>query len=201
MKSDDWVVSIDPSNRQAIEAREIYGYAGLALSVAQILEHNVKNFIVLGKAIETKPEDIEKLERFRVELEKFEVETFRKTLGPLIESIKKRFHFAAKPSLTADLERSLTDRNQLVHHFFWDRAVQLVRSSEERQKMAEELKRIHAQLKRTIEDFAEATKALRDAVGITEELVTEVVQASLAGASDTEIKELIRKKRGSALPP
>jgi hypothetical protein len=61
--------------------------------------------------------------------------------------------------------------------------------------MAEELKRIQVQLKRTIEDFAEATKAIRGSLGITEEMIDEVVEAAKSGATEEEIKEMVRKKR------
>jgi hypothetical protein len=195
MTSEDWVVRVDPSNRTSIEIRELYAYAGMALAIAQELEHVLKNFVILARAIETRPKVAEKLERFKVEMEKFEGETFKKTLGPLVNSIKSRFHFSTKPSLASDLEQSLKDRNQLVHHFFWDSAVQLRRSSEERRKMGEELKRISKQLRTTVEDFSDATKGIHDAMGITKEAIMEVVEASMAGASEQEVKKLIREKR------
>jgi hypothetical protein len=199
MSSDSWVVNVDPSNREGIENREIYGYAGMALSLAQTLENVLKNFIVLATAIERRERGTltaEQFAAFKADLEKFEAETLKKTLGPLINSIKSRFHFQAKPNLMADLSQSLVDRNQLVHHFFWDRAIEHT-SSEGRYRMAEELKRIQKQLRRTIEDFSDATKAISDAMGVTEERINEVIEAAKAGASEVEIKELIRARRTS----
>lgn len=200
MNSDSWVVRVDPSNQQGIENREVYGYAGMALSLAQMLEHVLKDFVVLAAAIERRgpqPLTADKLARFKANLEKFEAETLKKTLGPLMNSIKSRFHFQAHPDLKANLAQSLIDRNQLVHHFFWDRAVEQ-QSSQGRRRMAEELKRIQKQFRRTIEDFSDATKAIREAMGITDEKINEVVEAAKAGASEQEIKELIRKKHPSS---
>jgi hypothetical protein len=200
MNSDSWVVQVDPSNQQGIENREVYAYAGMALSLAQMLEHVLKDFVVLATAIErrgTQPLTADKLARFKANLEKFEAETLKKSLGPLINLIKSRFHFQAHPDLKANLAQSLIDRNQLVHHFFWDRAVDQ-QSSQGRRRMAEELKRIQNQFRRTTEDFSDATRAIREAMGITDEKITEVVEAAKAGASEQEIKELIRKKRSTS---
>jgi hypothetical protein len=193
----DWVVKLDPSNRVGREHREIYGYAGMALSQAQTLEHVLKNFIVLTRAIERGRDrqlSAKQFARFRAEIENFEAETFKKTLGPIIASIKKRFHFQTKPNLEIDLEKSLRDRNQLVHHFFWDRATE-TQSSEGRHKMADELRRIHKQLLQTIADFSDATKAIRQAMGITDENINEVVEAAKSGATEKELGELIQRQR------
>ena len=195
MNSDSWIVKVEPSNQGGLEHREVYGYAGMALSLAQTLEHVLKTFIVLAAAIERRgpqPLTADELAGFNADLEKFEAETFKKTLGPLIDSIKSRFHFQAKPDLKTDLAQSLVDRNQLVHHFFWDRAVEQ-QSSHGRYRMAEELTRIQKQLRRTIEDFSDATKAIRYAMGITEERIDEVVEAAKAGATEEEIKEVVRR--------
>lgn len=198
MSSDSWVIELDPMNQKGRENRELYAHAGLALSLAQNLEHVLKNFIVLAAAIERRRSQpastADDQARFNADLEKLEAETFKQTLGRLINLVKSRFQFQAKPGLEADLGQSLIDRNQLVHHFFWDRAVDQ-QSSQGRRNMAEELKRIQVQLKRTIEDFAEATKAIRGSLGITEEMIDEVVEAAKSGATEEEIKEMVRKKR------
>ncbi len=77
MDENDWVVRLDLSNRAGIEFREIYGYAGLALNSAQILEHVLKQFIILGAAIlrqSLPPATAEELAYFKANLEKFEQE-------------------------------------------------------------------------------------------------------------------------------
>jgi hypothetical protein len=169
-----------------------------SLSLAQTLEHVLKNFIVLAGAIERRRSQrrstVDEKARFNADLEKLEAETFKKTLGRLINLIKSRFQFQAKPGLEADLAQSLIDRNHLVHHFFWDSAI-AQQSSDGRRKLAEELKRIQVQLRRTIEDFSDATKALRRALGVTEEIIDQVVEAAKAGATEEEIREMVHKRR------
>ncbi len=197
-EQDSWVIELDPMNQKGRENRELYAHAGLALSLAQTLEHVLKNFIVLASAIERRrsqpPSTADDKARFNADLEKLEAETFKQTLGRLIKLVKSRFQFQAKPGLEADLSQSLIDRNQLVHHFFWDRALEQ-HSSQGRRNMAEELQRIQVQLRRTIEDFSEATNVIRGSLGITEEMIDEVVEAAKAGATEDEIREMVRKKR------
>jgi hypothetical protein len=198
--NDSWVTQVHPLDQNGQEHREIFALAGTALCMAQNLEHVLKNFLVLAAAIERRgsrpPLTADEIVLFNADLEKVEAETFKKTLGRLINSIKVQFKFREKPQLQDDLAQSLIDRNKLVHHFFWDTAVYIL-TSQGRRRMAEELKRIHKQLQQTVVDFSEATKAIRVAAHITDEMINEVVEAAKAGATVEELKEMVRKRRSS----
>jgi hypothetical protein len=195
---DNWL--IEPADQTGREHREVYPYAGMALSQAQLLEHVLKNFIVLGRAIERRSESAltpDEAARFNAELEAFETKLLKKTLGHLIGVFTSKYHFRAKANFADDLSKSLDDRNLLVHHFFWDRAVDQ-QTGVGRRKMAAELKRIHAQLKGTVQEFGDATKALRVSLGATDDILDEVLVAARAGATEEQIKKIISKRRASS---
>jgi hypothetical protein len=59
--------------------------------------------------------------------------------------------------------------------------------------MAEELKRIQAQFTRTITDFENANKALREAIGVTEEVIERVVAAAKSGTMEEEVAAIVRQ--------
>ena len=105
VSSDSWVIELDPMNQKGRENRELYAHAGLALSLAQNLEHVLKNFIVLAAAIERRRSQpastADDQARFNADLEKLEAETFKQTLGRLINLVKSRFQFQAKPGREA----------------------------------------------------------------------------------------------------
>jgi hypothetical protein len=191
----DWIVQLDPSNQVGQEHREVYAHAGVALSQAQILEHVLKEFIVItamAKGTSETPITAEDVARPIADNEKFEAELSKHTLGQLIRTAKLYLLTARSQDLEANLIQSLNDRNRLVHHFFWDNAVEL-QSAHGRRKMAEELKRIQAQFTRTITDFENANKALREAIGVTEEVIERVVAAAKAGTMEEEVAAIVRQ--------
>jgi hypothetical protein len=191
----DWIVQLDPSNQVGQEHREVYAHAGVALSQAQILEHVLKEFIVItamAKGTSETPITAEDVARPIADNEKFEAELSKHTLGQLIRTAKLYLLTARSQDLEANLIQSLNDRNRLVHHFFWDNAVEL-QSAHGRRKMAEELKRIQAQFTRTITDFENANKALREAIGVTEEIIERVVAAAKAGTMEEEVAAIVRQ--------
>jgi hypothetical protein len=193
-----WVVETDPANEVGKELREVYAHAGMALDNAQTLEHVLKHFIVLAAAIEKRtsepPTSTDDVARAIADLEKFEAEMSRQTLGRLIHCIKSQSRLVHSEELEANLDQSLKDRNRLAHHFFWDNAL-TQRRSQGRRNMADELKRIQAQFKRTIEDFEQANKALREYLGITKDMIDKAFAAAQAGATEEEIKMMVRQRR------
>jgi hypothetical protein len=109
----------------------------VALSQAQILEHVLKEFIVItamAKGTSETPITAEDVARPIADNEKFEAELSKHTLGQLIRTAKLYLLTARSQDLEANLIQSLNDRNRLVHHFFWDNAVEL-QSAHGRRKM------------------------------------------------------------------
>jgi hypothetical protein len=87
----DWIVQLDPSNQVGQEHREVYAHAGVALSQAQILEHVLKEFIVItamAKGTSETPITADDVARPIADNEKFEAELSKHTLGQLIRTAK-----------------------------------------------------------------------------------------------------------------
>jgi hypothetical protein len=84
-----------------------------------------------------------------------------------IHSTQSDSFLARSQELEANLAKVSEDRNPLVHHFFWDNAVQQ-QSSQDRRRMAEGLKRIHARLRGLLR-ILRTNKGLPESVGVTEE--------------------------------
>jgi len=116
----EWVVQLDSSNQVGREHREVYAHAGVALSQAQILEGVLKYFVVIAAAIERRttepPITADDVTIAIADIEKFEAEISKHTLGHLIRGAKLYLLTTRSEHLEANLIQSLKDRNRLVHH-------------------------------------------------------------------------------------
>jgi hypothetical protein len=196
----EWIVELDPANQQGKELREVYANAGVALNNAQTLEHVLKYFIVLAAAIEKRalepPTSADDFHRDVTDLEKFEDKISKLTLGRLIDWLKSQSLLTQAQVLESDLKLSLQHRNRLVHHFLWDNEFEL-QSSDGRRRMAEELKRIQDQFKRTIVHFELVNKKLREYLRLPEEFIEKVLAAAKVVFSEEEFETLSRQFRES----
>src|ERR1700686_2813702 len=85
MKTTDWLTVAEDRDNQ--ETREVYALAGLALYMAQVLEHGIVNSLVGIRRIEwlkSKPPGAESL---NLQIDRLWEDNFRLTLGQLIRSI------------------------------------------------------------------------------------------------------------------
>jgi hypothetical protein len=172
-------------------------YAGrLCIISSTKLRTSAGHAILLATAIERRASEplitADDAARAIADLDKVEAKLSKQMLGKLIQLSQSQSLIAQNDELEANLVQSLKDRNKLVHHFFWDNSLEL-HSSEGRRRMAEELNRILAQLLRTIKDFAQITKPLQEAVGVTDEGIETLGAAVKAGATEVEVKALLRQ--------
>jgi len=187
----EWVA--EPKDRDDAETREVYAYAGLALYLAQCLEHEIVNSLVSAahmRRLRTKwPATSSEIAEYRADIDHVWDEAFQQTLGKLVNSVSSS-GIKIPESLDSDLRQSVRLRNRLVHRYFRERAETWF-SSEERRSMAEELKAMGEQFVKTDRALHEITSQIWNALGITEDKVDLMVELTKAGASEEEIERAI----------
>jgi hypothetical protein len=167
-------------DKENAEIRNLYAETGLALYLAQVLEHGIVNILVLGYMIavgKTAPHPIteEKIARFLAKAEEIEQRHYEQTLGALLTSVHKSGISLPAP-LVDLLTKALEHRNRLVHRLFRERALEIGNSSGR--------KSVFAELKDMKEVFIEADTALD---GIWKQLALKngINQQRLADYQDT----------------
>ncbi len=193
-----WVT--EPQDIVSIETREVYANAGLALYLAQCLEHEIVNSLgvvaivqILGKKW---PVTRTEIAEYQSQVDNIWDEHFERTLGQLLKVLNKS-NAKISSSLDSDLRESLETRNRLVHRYFRERAEAWFQA-DGRKAMAEELKAMQEQFKKTDHALHEVTSRIRNACGITEETITRVADLMRAGASEQEIDRALSKPRDEA---
>lgn len=119
-------MSLSPESEQT---REVYAHAGLALYLAQCFEMSLQNFLVVHARLSDRSITL-------AELESYEGDVQRKTLGGLLRKVRKRASFDA--SAEKFIGDALEKRNFLAHHYFRERAVDFL-SPGGRMRMISEL--------------------------------------------------------------
>ena len=101
---------LDPESEQI---REVYALFGLALYLAQCLERELA--MLLAVFVEAELMTVWDYDaRF--------AESFQFTFGSLVTKFTE-VAGSEHPRLTGQLAKAVDDRNDLAHHYFWDRAV------------------------------------------------------------------------------
>lgn len=169
--ADSWISH--SQDERDIETREVYAHAGLALYLAQCLEHEVINSLGLAECIRLLrtnwPSTESEIAEYQTHVDRAWDEAFQQTLGKLVSSLGGS-GIQIPASLISDLHASLNARNRLVHRYFREQAGMWF-TSEGRSSMAEELKAMQEQFSRTDRELHEATSKIRSSLGITEEAV------------------------------
>ena len=118
--------------------KTVYAQFGLALYLAQVLEHGLANALMFAELLPRRAGKPVPRKDWEAEFDEFMDQQFEQTLGRLVRGLR------SATSVPADLEGLLTDalntRNFLTHHFFRERA-ELFMSSDGREKMIQELER------------------------------------------------------------
>jgi hypothetical protein len=116
--------------------KTVYAHFGLALYLAQILEHGLANALISAELLPRRTGKPVPKTQWEAEFDLFMNEQFNKPLGRLISGLRKA------TSVPVDLEALLTTalktRNFLAHHFFRERAESFM-SCDGREKMIKEL--------------------------------------------------------------
>jgi hypothetical protein len=146
--------------------KTVYAHFGLALYLAQVLEHGLANALMWAELLPRRTGKPVSRKQWETEFDLFMNQQFEKTLGRLIRSLGRA------ASVSADLEGLLTDalktRNFLAHHFFRERAESFM-SREGRDKMIEELERAQKLFDFAEVKLTEIAKPLREKYGLTDE--------------------------------
>ena len=141
---------LDP---EADQIRQVYAKYGVAMYYAQVLEHGLANFIVASRAGET-----------GIDPQRLWDELFAMTMG---QQMRQALMEAELSNTLIDrLKRALRIRNVLAHHYFRERAEQML-SVHGRISMLDELEDMRAELEATDNALEPITHRLLEAKGVS----------------------------------
>ncbi len=146
--------------------KTVYAHFGLALYLAQVLEHSLANALMYAELLPRRAGKPVSRKQWRAEFDGFMNQQFERTLGRLIRGLGKA------TTVSTNLECLLTDalktRNFLAHHFFRERAESFM-SRDGRDRMIEELEQAQKLFEVADERLTEVAKPLRERYGLTDE--------------------------------
>lgn len=146
--------------------KTVYAHFGLALYLAQVLEHGLANALMCAELLPRRAGKPVPRKQWEAEFDGFMDEQFEQTLGRLIRGLR------TATSIPTDLEGLLTEalktRNFLTHHFFRQRAESFM-SRDGREKMIQELERAQKLFETADERLTEVAKPLREKYGLSDE--------------------------------
>ena len=149
------------------QCRDVYAYLGVAAYFAQCLEKSLCNFLLFHNVL-TKGNVTLKT------VDPVEKAIHKKTLGQLLREVKPVVQFD-DPAGEALVDKALDRRNFLLHHYFWERAVEF-QSANGRVKLLAELSDLRVLFQRADELAKALARKAGKAVGVSDELL----QAELA---------------------
>jgi recombinational DNA repair ATPase RecF len=145
--------------------KDVYAQFGLAVYLAQVLEHGLASALVSAELIPRRAFKPVPKEQWETEFSAFLDLQFQQTLGRLIRSLKKA------TTVPDDLEILLTEalerRNFLTHHFFRKRA-EVFMSHEGRQQMIAELQGAQELFEYADERLCAVERTLREKCGLSD---------------------------------
>jgi len=156
---------IEEIDNESWQVREVYAKYGVAMYFAQCLETELVNLLVALKL-----KDRDKITRS--DIDSFMEENYKKTLGRLIQSLKKAMKIPE--NLEIELAELLNIRNYLAHHYFRDKAIDFV-NKDGRQNMLSELELIISKLVNGDKKISSIVSVIREQYGITEEMISKMV--------------------------
>ena len=140
------------------QTRDVYAHYGLAMYLAQTLEHGIVNALVILRLPE-------KDKYTRQDIDEFMEGRFQKTLGALLKYLKSEV--ALPPDLESTLTEALNRRNYLAHHYFREQAESFVTRSG-RAQMHQELQVDQQLFERADEKLEKALTPFRVKHGVTD---------------------------------
>jgi len=151
------------------QIRDTYAYFGLAVYMAQVLEHGLVNAMLIASIAGGK-----KLSS--ADIDAFMDKKFELTLGRLIRDL--RAHITVDDSLAQLLALALEKRNWLAHAYFRERANEIM-TEYGRLAMMVELQTARDSFKAADDKLEEIVRPLRDRLGMTEEKIEAEMQRVL----------------------
>lgn len=169
----------DPINddQHSEHSKTVYAHFGLAMFLAQVLEHGLVNALVFVELLPTRAGNPVPRKQWEAEFESFFERNFETTLGKMIRNLK------AATTIPSDLETvltaALTKRNFLAHNYFRERDTAFI-TEEGREKMIEELQEAQALFSEADNKLTEATKTAREKFGFTDEYLNQMFEDYLS---------------------
>jgi len=162
------------------EIKEVYARFGLAVYLAQVLEHGIVNALVLLDLIPRRRHLVHSREEWAEVVEAFMGRHFRKTLGAMMKSLQSITE--VPPDLEDLLRQALQQRNRLAHDFFRERSEDFMTSSG-RERMLVEIDESKSLFEAADKRLDEVVHPLRDLYGLTDEVLRRELERMKARAS------------------
>jgi hypothetical protein len=153
--------------------KEVYAQFGLALYMAQVLEHAIVNALLCCDLIPNRRRQVLSPADWAYEVDEFMDGHFENTMAKLIKGFKKVT--AVPAELEACLEESLKARNFLAHSYFRER-IELWFTEEYRNMMIVELQAARDLFKRTDMLIDQIVKPLQRRYGITDQVIDRAME-------------------------
>ena len=158
--------------------KDVYANYGLALYLAQVLEHGLANALMCAELLPSRAGKPVPRRQWEAEFDVFMDQQYEQTLGRLVRALK------SATSIPTELEGALADalktRNFLAHHFFRERAEAFM-SWDGREAMIRELKSAQGLFDIADGKLTEIVKPLREKYGLTDELLKPLEEEYLKG--------------------
>ncbi|MFN7957373.1 MAG: hypothetical protein U0P46_03455 [Holophagaceae bacterium] len=150
------------------QIKTVYAHFGLAIYLAQCLEHQIVNSMVVIDLLPNFPWKQKSREDWYKQHDQYNEEQFTKTLGRLIRDLKSITQ--VPPEVESKLSFCLARRNFLAHHYFRERAIEFMTESG-RQNMLTELENDQAMFRQADQQLHLLVEPLNLKYGITPEAV------------------------------
>ena len=165
--------------------KTVYAHFGLALFLAQVLEHGLVNALVFVALLPARAGNPVPRKQWEDEYESFYERNFETTLGKMIHNLKEATSIPS--DLEAVLAEALGRRNFLAHNYFRERDVEFL-TEEGREKMIKELQEAQSLFVAADTKLTEVTKAARERFGFTEERINKMFEEYLARIKNPNLK-------------
>ena len=146
--------------------KEVYAHFGLAMYLAQVLEHGIVNALIYADLVPRRAGHVRTKEQWEAEFDAFMGRHFEVTLGRLLKRLNE--HVPVPEGLQANLNAALKARNHLAHVFFRERAAPYM-SAEGRDGMLKELAEAQTIFERADADLDAVVRPFRMKIGFTDE--------------------------------
>ncbi len=145
--------------------RDVYAHFGLAMYLAQVLEHGIVNAMIAAKLPFRQTVT-------RQDIDAFMERQFKKPLGKLLQELTR--HITVRGDLERVLTEALAMRNRLAHHYFRERAGDFVTAAG-CHGMIGELKEAQQLLMHAEQSLDMVVRPMRRSCGVTDEIIAREV--------------------------
>ena len=166
-----------PEDADDEQTRDVYAHFGLAMFLAQCLEHGLVNALIFAKLLPNEAaahkggHKVFDRSRYEARFDIFLEKQFKETIGSLITLLRRAT--AVPTDLEAALMESKEKRNFLAHHYFRDRDEQFI-SRVGRDAMIAELEDAQRLFQRTDDQLNTAVEPLMRKAGLTPEVLDQI---------------------------